>query len=138
MVQVASPSLSPSPSSTHTADTDAQAAEPVTAADVDGGDLFAAEAMTAFVDRTLPYDQWWAQLAPYLSASALVAYEYTDPTNVPASAVTGDPLVVAAPDGTTLSVLVPTDQGQYRVELERQSDQAAWAVSRFTPPEGLS
>jgi hypothetical protein len=107
-------------------------------AGADDATAVARSAMEAFVQNTLPYDQWWAGLSPYLDGDALVAYEYTDPTLVPASSVTGDPQVSAAPDATQITVLVPTDVGQYRVLLNRQAVGGEWTVSRLTPPEGLS
>jgi hypothetical protein len=98
----------------------------------------AAAAMGAFVDRDLAYDQWWAGFSPYLGGDALVAYEYTDPAMVPASKVTGETQVSAAPDATQITVLVPTDVGQYQVILNRQAVGGEWTVSRLTPPNDLS
>ena len=97
----------------------------------------AREAMESFVQNDLPYDQWWEGFSPYLDGDALVAYEYTDPELVPASSVTGEPRVSAAPDATQITVLVPTDVGQYQVLLNRQAVGGEWTVSRLTPPEGV-
>ena len=98
----------------------------------------ARSAMEAFVQNQLPYDEWWAGLSPYLDGDALVAYEFTDPSLVPASSVTGEPRVSSAPDATQITVLVPTDVGQYQVLLNRQAVGGEWTVSRLTPPEDVS
>jgi hypothetical protein len=94
-------------------------------------------AMEAFVQNELPYDQWWEGFSRYLDGDALVAYEFTDPALVPASSVTGKPRVSAAPDATQITVLVPTEVGQYQVLLNRQAVGGEWTVSRLTPPEGI-
>jgi hypothetical protein len=94
-------------------------------------------AMEAFVQNELPYDQWWEGFSRYLDGDALVAYEYTDPALVPATSVTGEARVSAAPDATQITVLVPTDVGQYQVLLNRQAVGGEWTVSRLTPPEGV-
>lgn len=97
----------------------------------------AEQAMVAFSRPTLPYEQWWAELSPLLDPAAVEAYAYTDPSQVPASRVTGDGQVSAAPSATEITVLVPTDVGQYRVRLYRQSaaDDQPWLVHSLTPPE---
>jgi hypothetical protein len=97
----------------------------------------AREAMEAFVQNKLPYYQWWEGFSRYLDGDALVAYEYTDPALVPASSVTREARVSAAPDATQITVLVPTDVGQYQVLLNRQAVGGEWTVSRLTPPEGV-
>lgn len=89
--------------------------------------------MREFVAHDRSYDQWWAGVSPYLDPVALSDYAYTDPRTVPASAVTGAGVVSAAPSSTHVTVLVPTDAGQYRVELFRQSQDASWLVSSMTP-----
>ena len=93
--------------------------------------------MAAFADHDRSYVEWWADVSQYLGYEATAAYEYTDPMNVPASTVTGDPQVVSAPTATEMSVLIPTDIGQYRIDLNRQAIGGQWTVSRFTPPEGV-
>jgi len=95
-------------------------------------------ALTAFADHDRSYDDWWASLSPFLDAEALQAYAYTDPRLVPPSHVTGPGIIAAAVSSTQVTVLVPTDAGQYRVELFRQVDGGSpgpWLVNSMTPPE---
>lgn len=97
----------------------------------------AVTAMTEFANRQRSYDEWWAGLSPYLDPAALDAYAYTDPRLVPPSAVTGAGMVAAAISSTQVTVLVPTDAGQYSVELFRQADGGdlgPWLVNSMTPP----
>lgn len=91
-------------------------------------------ALTAFLRHDLPYDAWWAQLKPFLTQQAVFAYEYTDPSSIPTTAITGTPFVSASPSATQMNVLVPTGIGQYVVVLYRENKRAGWAVDRFTPP----
>ncbi|WP_159796663.1 hypothetical protein [Puerhibacterium puerhi] len=90
--------------------------------------------LRAFV-ADLPYDQWWAGLAPHLTAAGRQAYETVEPAWIPASAV-DDGRLSAYPDGTSAIVLVGTDIGQYRVQLIRETAEYPWQVERITPPEG--
>jgi hypothetical protein len=94
--------------------------------------------MRVFVQRDLPYDQWWKQLSPSLTPDGVYAFEYTDPRNVPASKVTGPGQVSAAPSATSVTVLVPTDVGQYQVTLDRRVEDGTppgpWLVDNMTPP----
>ena len=99
-----------------------------------GGVNTAQAALTAFLRRDLAYDAWWAQLKPYLTEQAVFAYEYTDPSSIPVTTITGTPLVSAAPSATQMNVLVPTGVGQYVIVLYRENKSAGWAVDRFTPP----
>lgn len=96
------------------------------------------KAMGAFVQRELPYDEWWKNFSPYLSPDGTYAFEYTDPRNVPASKVTGSGQVSAAPSATSITVLVPTDIGQYQVTLDRRVEDGTppgpWLVDNLTPP----
>ena len=98
----------------------------------------AEKAMAAFVQRSRPYAEWWAGLSPFLGPDGIYAFEYTDPRNVPATQVTGVGVVSAAPSGTSMTVLVPTDVGQYQVQLNRRVedgvDPGPWLVDDITPP----
>jgi len=131
-------SPTPTTSTARSADSALPAPDTMDPAGAEDATAVARSAMEAFVQNELPYDQWWAGLSPYLDGDALVAYEYTDPALVPASSVTGELRVSAAPDATQITVLVPTDVGQYQVLLNRQAVGGEWTVSRLTPPEGLS
>ncbi|MDQ0729103.1 hypothetical protein [Microbacterium sp. W4I20] len=98
--------------------------------------------MATFADHDRSYDEWWAALSPMLTNDALVAYEGTDPANVRPSQVTGPGEVASASNFNQMSVLVPTDVGQYTIDLIRQGDNNAngtpsWFVDRLTPPAEL-
>ncbi|RFU22989.1 hypothetical protein [Geodermatophilus marinus] len=100
----------------------------------DGAALEAARtAVTAFARPRLDPATWWAGLAPLLSPSAAVAFEGTDPAEVPASAVTGPPRAAADDTAYLATVLVPTDTGDLAVLLVREGAGAPWLVERITP-----
>lgn len=127
------PAASPTPGAPQESAADAVADEAA-----DEGVAAAVVGMRAFTARSLPYEQWWAQLSPLLTPDAQWLYEAVDPWKVPASAVTDDGQVASTPDSTYLVALVGTDIGQYRVELARQSVEHPWLVHVITPPEALS
>lgn len=95
----------------------------------------AVAAVTAFAHPALPYDTWWAGLAPYLSPTARTAYAGTDPTLVPATAVTGTPVDVGSASAYLDTVQVPTDAGVYVVLCSRTED-GSWQVEQLTPTGG--
>jgi hypothetical protein len=94
--------------------------------------------LTAFARPTLDDDQWWAELAPFLSDAARTAYEGTDPANVPVTAVTGPGELGPWESGYLAKVTVPTDVGTYQVLLSRAGQYTPWTVEQITPPEGLN
>lgn len=97
----------------------------------------AVAAMTAFARPDLPHELWWAEVAPHLSVQAQIDYQYVDPINVPARAVTGLAAPAEAPSASIAQVQVATDVGTYTLVLSRADAAAAWLVERFTPPEGV-
>lgn len=125
----ASPALSNAPTAS------AASADTLDDEERDAGTATAQAALKAFLQRDLPYDSWWAQLKPMLTQGAVFAYEYTDPQSVPATTITGEPLVSAAPSATQMNVLIATGVGQYMIVLYRENARAGWAVDRLTPPE---
>lgn len=92
-------------------------------------------AMKDFVAHS-GYDAWWSAFSKHLSPTAAQAFEYTDPAVIPATKVTDAGQVAAYPDGTSATVLVATDIGQYRVQLIRETSEHPWFVERIDPPEG--
>ncbi|MWV51592.1 hypothetical protein GRS96_20210 (plasmid) [Rathayibacter sp. VKM Ac-2803] len=93
----------------------------------------ATSAVTAFCRPTLDYDTWIAELYPFLSQQAAVAYETVDPANVPCTTLTS-PASVRDGDGAfTMRILVPTDAGEYSVYVHRTVEAAPWAVEQITP-----
>ncbi len=129
----------PSPTATKTAPLPESTVPP---AALEDGVRVAEQAMEAFADHDRSYDQWWAELSPMLTNDALLAYADTNPARVRPSQVTGAGTVAAAPNFNQMSVLVPTDVGQYTIELIRQGDDnpngaPSWYVDRITPPADL-
>lgn len=79
----------------------------------------------------------WNRVQALLSPRAVPDYTDTDPANVPFTRVTGAAAVMpstAPPDLLTV-VRVPTDQGPYRVELERLA--TGWFVTLARPDPTL-
>lgn len=102
----------------------------------DAAAVAAAEAaMQAFTRRDVGAVVWSRGLLPLLTPAAQAAYEGTDPSNVPARAVTGPGALAASPSAFLARVSVPTDAGAYLVLLVRSGAGAPWLVERLTPPE---
>lgn len=94
-------------------------------------------AMAAFARSDLPVAEWWAGLAPFLSANAAVAYQTVDPSTVPASEVTGPGELPNWDTPGVARVGVPTDVGVYLVVVSRNELDPVWRVERLVPPEVL-
>lgn len=97
----------------------------------------AVAALQLYLTR-LPADQWWSQLSPHLSPEASYEIEGTDPQQIPATVITGPPVSVAS-SSTFVSVLLPTDAGQYQLDVTKRGDNPSngtWIVFALTPPEG--
>jgi hypothetical protein len=93
-------------------------------------------AVAALARRDLDYQTWWTQLLPHLSQQAGVAYEGTDPTQIPVHAVTGPGTVLPGSTELSLIVQIPTDVGLYNVTLTRANTSAPWLADRIRPAEG--
>jgi len=138
----AGPTPNPSPSPTDTATAQPAPTSTIAPDALDDGVRVAEEAMTSFANHNRSYEEWWAELSPMLTNDALLAYEGTNPARVRPSQVTGPGVVASAPNFNQMSVLVPTDIGQYTIELIRQGDghgngTPSWFVDRLTPPADL-
>ena len=94
----------------------------------------ATAAMGAFARPDLPAEQWWADLAPLMSVEAQIDYQYVDPVNVPARAVTGPARIIDDTSASVVQVLVPTDAGDYTVIVSRTGAGAVWLAERISPP----
>lgn len=101
------------------------------AASVDAASAVASAAVTAFARPDVDADLWWAELSPLLSPAATTAYASTDPSLVPARAVTGPPRTGESPSSYLATVFVPTDAGEYAVLLVREGGGAPWLVERI-------
>lgn len=94
------------------------------------------QVMSLFARRDVSADQWWTDLAPYLTPKATQAYKYTDPRNVPPTKITGNPTLTPASTPLVGRVSVPTDAGVYLVILSRADESPKWLADRIMPPEG--
>lgn len=96
------------------------------------------QAVLAFARPDLSEELWWAGLAPMLTPTARVAYEGTDPAEIPVREVTGPAGTGPSPSPFLATVVVPTDAGEYAVLLVREGAGAPWLVERIAPlpPEG--
>lgn len=104
----------------------------------DAATVAAVEAMTAYVQHHDDEATWWNGLSPYLSPEAKFVIEGTDPAQIPATRITGDAIATPA-SASSVSVLIPTDAGQYRLDMITRGDDGTagvWVVSGFTAPEG--
>lgn len=103
--------------------------------DVDRGDVdarrkarldLASDAARAFA-RPSPattQQQWWARLRPLIAPSAVENFEHVDAQRVPFTKITARPRLepTAAPETLLTLVRVPTDAGDYAVEVEDAED----------------
>lgn len=97
----------------------------------------ATAALAAFARSDLSHEQWWAQLRPHLSQEAAETYVYTDPINVPVSAVTGAATALESSSAYLALVDVGTDVGTYQVLMVRADGDAPWLAQEFAPPPDL-
>ncbi len=112
----------PAPAATKAAESSA-----VTAADT---------VMTTYAQPSLSPEAWAQQMTPLLSQSGAIAYEGQDPTTIPATKITGDGTILPGATNVALTVLVPTDAGDYTVALSRSGDSAPWLADEIRPVNG--
>lgn len=93
----------------------------------------ATTALSTFAQPQLGYDTWWEQMLPLLSQQGAIAYEGTDPSQIPVHQVTGAGVVVDGSTEVSLIVQLPTDAGLYNVSLTRQSAADSWLADRIRP-----
>ena len=96
----------------------------------------ATKTMHTFAQPQLSADRWWAQMLPLLSQQGGVAYEGTDPSQIPVQQVTGVGVVLPGSTEVSLTVQLPTDAGLYNVTLTRPDSSAPWLADRIRPAEG--
>lgn len=73
--------------------------------------------------------EWVAQLTPFVVPEAVVVLESVDPANIPATQVTGQP-VVTAESPSLVEVDVPTDGGVLHLVVLAQPD-GTWRVRSY-------
>lgn len=128
---VSSPQISSTPATAVPAPQDAEpSADPTVTTDTL---QIATDVVTAFCRPALEYETWIAELYPFLSQQAAVAYETVDPVNVPCTALTGTATVRDGDKAFTMRILVPTDAGEYSVYVHRPTESTPWAVEQITP-----
>lgn len=103
------------------------------AADPEDAVAPAKSALTAWARPGLGQVEWWAGFSPYLSESALVAYEATDPATIPPVEVTGPAKLAPADDTGQTIVNVTTTGGVFGVQMVWTAD--GWAVDRLYFPD---
>jgi hypothetical protein len=96
----------------------------------------ATKLMQIFAQPQLSADDWWAQMLPLLSQQGGVAYQGTDPSQVPVRQVTGAGTVLPGSTEVSLIVQVPTDAGLYNITLTRPDAAAPWLADRVRPAQG--
>lgn len=79
--------------------------------------------------------EWWAKVEPHFAERTRPDYEAVDPSVVPFTKITGDAWVVPtdAPAHLLTAVRVPTETGEYIVEME--TDQTGIRVTYLVPPD---
>jgi hypothetical protein len=96
----------------------------------------AVNAMRDFARPELDETRWANDFARWLTPKATTAYSFVDPANVPVTEVTGPAsLEIDEANGFGATATVPTDIGNYRVQLLRQGQDEPWKVNRLHPPE---
>lgn len=99
----------------------------------------AENAMRDFARPEVEETQWANDFARWLTPEATTAYSAVDPANVPVTEVTGPAtLEIDETNGFGVVATVPTDIGDYRVQLLRQGQDEPWKVNRLYPPEGAN
>ena len=94
---------------------------------------FAVAALKLFCRPSLGFKSWIDQLYPLLSQTAASAYSTVDPANVPCTTITGLPSVGSGDDPYTMSIVIPTDAGNYAVYVHRPELSFAWSVEQIIP-----
>ncbi|MEW1808419.1 hypothetical protein [Pseudarthrobacter sp. NPDC080039] len=97
----------------------------------------ATKAMTLYARPTVTDKEWIQDLGQILTTQATADYQYVDPANIPVTKITGTgQLKIDENNGFGCHVVVPTDAGDYDVQLLRSAADKPWQVNRFTPPNG--
>jgi hypothetical protein len=65
----------------------------------------------AWVRADLPADRWWSAVAPFCDTGFAQRLRTVDPSNLPATKVTGTPVQVSSPAGGPAVFTVATDGG---------------------------
>lgn len=93
----------------------------------------AAELLALFCRPGTERQEWIDALFPFLTENAGTAYGTVDPRTIPCSAVTGAATLEAGANDFYAVAILPTDAGNYRIELERRDVDAPWLALRIQP-----
>lgn len=86
----------------------------------------------AWARPDLDTTSWFAGVQGFLTPAAAEGFLWTDPGLVPATAVTGSPVLIEG-TATSATVRVPTDAGEHDVLLVHPDESTAWLVVSLTP-----
>lgn len=107
--------------------------------DEDAAKEVAVNAMRDFARPDVEETRWANDFARWLTPNATASYSSVDPANVPVTEVTGPASVhIDETNGFGATATVPTDIGDYRVQLLRQGQDEQWKVNRLYPPENAN
>ncbi|MBE0011617.1 hypothetical protein [Arthrobacter sp. AET 35A] len=107
--------------------------------DEDAAKQVAEDALADFARPDVEEAQWANDFARWLTPEATTSYSAVDPANVPVKEVTGPAtLDIDETNGFGVIATVPTDIGDYGVQLLRQGQDEPWKVNRLYPPEGAN
>jgi hypothetical protein len=93
--------------------------------------------MEAFARPDAAKEDWDAKLAPLMTDDAWEDYSYTDPARVPVSQVGAVSIGQIYTDGRLIDCVAASEAGDYTVTLHRDTQDANWLITGFTPPEEL-
>ncbi len=88
--------------------------------------------VTAWTQTTSGDTAWLDGMKPWATPSLIASLDGTDPTQVPASRVTGDAALVKT-SGTAATVSVPTDGGRVAIAMVSQS--SSWKANGLAPDD---
>ena len=91
----------------------------------------AAKSMASFVGNHDWAPAWWASFSPNLNPTAYEAYKTVIPTNIAATAVTGEPAIVDESSPYLAGLHVQTNSGVYSILLQRDDATSQWFVERL-------
>lgn len=95
----------------------------------------ATKAMALYARPKAPAAAWIQDLGQLMTPQAAADYQDTDPAGIPATRITGTGQLRIDPgNGYGCHAVVPTDAGDYDVQLLRTAAGAPWQVNRITPP----
>lgn len=147
-VTVPAASQAPTPATTSAVDreTAPQAPDPTTMSSLrldahatKQASAVATRVVRLYLHRDVTAERWYADLEPYLSATAAEDYQGTQPYKLPRASVAGMPARIVKDSQPLLArVQVPTSGGAVTVVVSRTVENPqTWQVERIILPENL-